>query len=558
MCLKRLILCVLLTCFFGKGNAQTQYAFRVYFTDKSGADISNPISFLTQRAIDRRINHSITIDSTDVPVFHDYIDTVLTVTQGKWHVTSRWMNSFVVLLTDSSKILLLQGKPFISDIKYVGFFPGGLHKGEQLKNKFEVETRNPQPAFRTTGDPTWYGSSWGQTDLVNGDCLHDLGLKGNGVLIAVLDDGFTNVDNYPAFDSLYTSGRIKDKHNFVLDTTDVYSGQSHGTLVLSTMAAYVPNTYVGAAPLAEYALYITEDQGSEQPIELDNMIAAFERADSMGTDVISTSLGYNTFSGPTNPHPDFTYADLDGKSTMVAKAANMATAKGILMIASAGNEGNGGWHFILTPGDADSVLTIGSVDAAKQPASNSGYGPNSAGITKPDVCGLGNPAVVFTTPPNPLALSGTSFSTPQIAGFAACLLQGFPNASMYQLREAIRKSADHYSNPDTHVGYGVPDFCVAWQSLGVNDPSGFQDDWLKVYPNPWTDELRLSLNRTGQSELEIAIIDITGRDVFNFRSTVSSGHNELKIKTPQATASGVYLLRVSMGDQVQTTRLVKY
>lgn len=364
-CIVGMLVIILLT---STAQAQTaQFAFRISFKDKQGsANITNPLSFLSQRAIDRRSQMGIPIDTTDLPVAPHYIDSVLTATQGILHVTSRWLNQCVVLLSDSTNILLLQNKPYINTIDYVAYYQNGLHNKPEVQDKFAKETVD-DGTHKPTGTQAYYNGNWDQTNLVHGDCLHDKGYKGQGKLIAVLDDGYSFVNSNAAFDSLYTSGRILDKYNFVRDTNFVYGYSQHGTEVLSTMAVYLPNTYVGAAPLAQYALYITEDNTSEQVVEMDNMIAGFERADSIGADVVSTSLGYNTFFGPT--FYSIPQAQLDGKTTIAAKAANMATSKGMLMIITAGNEGGGG---LLTPGDADSALTIGNVLATKIPATSSG------------------------------------------------------------------------------------------------------------------------------------------------------------------------------------------
>jgi serine protease AprX len=534
-------------------QAQTQYAFRISFSDKNGADISNPLSFLSQRALDRRTLHSCAVDTTDLPVAQVYIDTVLDLTQGKLHVTSRWLNTCVILVEDTALIAPLLLKPYVSGTKYVGFYLNGLHKGggDEYPGKFTSETE----VEKTTGSAAYYGPSWDQTNLVKGDCLHDNGWLGEGKLIAVMDDGFLNVDTNPAFDTLMTDGRVLDMNNFVLADPVVYDYHSHGTQALSALAGYIPNTYVGAAPKASYALYITEDQNSEQPIEMDNLVAAMERADSLGTDVISTSLGYNTFFGPVPS--SLTYADIDGKTTPAAIAANMATIKGILVVVSAGNEGGNSWNFILTPGDADSALTIGSVNISGVPAGTSGYGPNSAGHVKPDVCALGSPAAVLLGDLTPHYINGTSFATPQIAGFAACLWQAIPTITTYKLRDAIKKASSSYNNPGVQLGYGIPDFCLALQSLGVKDPNGPNAvEWIRFYPNPVNDQVSAEFYSRLSAKMDLRLMDITGRVIIDHVFSVHSGNNKISFGLPDI-ASGVYICRVNMGDYSQVVRLLK-
>ena len=364
------------------------------------------------------------------------MDSVFTLTSGKLHMTSKWFNYTVLLLNDSSKINSLQGKPFIKSIEYIAYYPSGLHKPARSTSQ---STSNSFTVQKTTGSAAYYGATYNQTTFVNGDYLHDIGRKGEGKLIAVLDEGFDAVNTAPAFDSMYNSSRLKDQYNFVEASTNVFSLGLHGTTSLSTMAGNLPGTYVGTAPYADYALYNTEIPGSEQVIEMDNVVAASERADSVGADIITISLGYDRFNLPTNF--SLTYADIDGKTTIAARAANTATAKGILFVASAGNEGGGSWNYILTPGDADSAITVGNVGLDKVPAGNSGYGPNSAGHIKPNVCMSGQPASIMRNGPNPSFSSGTSFATPQLAGWAACLMQSANVYTPYQIRRAIEQSA---------------------------------------------------------------------------------------------------------------------
>ena len=550
MILRKWILCSLLALSLCEpADAQPQYAFRISFTDKAGSPpLSNPSAFLSPRALNRRLLQTIPLHITDQPVSPAYMDSVLTITGGKRHVTSKWLNTCVILLDDSSKILLLQNKPYITDISYVAYYQNGIHG----QKKFEEETHSASSAkFRTTGNPAWYGPTWAQTNMVKGDCLHDAGYLGQGVLIAVLDDGFQYVNTNPGFDSLYTSGRILDKHNFVKADTAVYTSYFHGTEVLSTMAGYVPNAFVGAAPLAQYALYVTEDQGVEHPIEMDNMIAGMERADSLGADILSSSLGYDVFFSPVYyAIPD---SQFDGNTTPVAIAANLAAAKGMLLVITAGNEGTNG---LLTPGDADSVLTVGSVDINKTPASNSGYGPNTDGQTKPDVCALGAPGYVIIGGLNPTAVSGTSIATPQIAGFAACLWQATNGRTPYQIKTAIQKSAHVYSTPGVQLGYGIPDFCAAFKALGIDDAKPGADN-LSVYPNPFSNELTISLDTPTNDNLLVQITDVTGKLVFSTVEVLTAGQNNVKVRIPADLSPGVYLCRLILSGEVRTVKLLK-
>ncbi len=529
--------------------AQQQFAYRISFTDKAGAPpLSNPLVFLSQRALDRRSAQNISLNQTDRPVSPLYVDTVLTITGGVLHVTSKWLNNCVVLLPDSSMLPTLASKPWIAEIRYVAFYQNGLHQ----RNENSETNPNPIKSFsKTTGNAAYYGAAWNQTQLVNGDCLHDAGFRGAGKLIAIMDDGYNYVLTNHGFDSLNMRNGVVDVHNFVGNSNDVYSGNSHGTQALSVMAGIVTDTFVGAAPDAAYALYVTEDQSSEQPIEMDNFVAALERADSVGADVINASIGYNIFFGPL-AGASLSLADIDGKTTVAAKGVNIAATKGILCVISAGNEGGNSWNKILTPGDADSALTVGNVNAAGMIASNSGFGPNAAGVVKPDVLALGNPAMVLRTNTIPIGVSGTSFATPQIAGFAACLSEAFPLANESEIRLAIKQSASQFNNPGTQTGYGIPDFCAARAFLDI-PPAFLMENGMALYPNPANDFLQIKLPENSHYAA-LQIIRMDGAVVFEKEI---SGNTNLVSVSVAALPAGVYGCKIWIENQMKMLRFVK-
>jgi hypothetical protein len=525
-----------------------QYAFRVQFKDKQGSlSLSNPLLFLSQRAIDRRNAQLVSLDSTDQPVVSAYINDVLSNTSGTFHSASKWMNSCVVLLTDSSQILNIQSKPYVADIKYVGYFFSGLHKPSNT-------TELPSGA-KTTGSSGYYGGSYDQTLMVNGNYLHDRGYKGTGKLIAVLDEGFSGVNTIDVYSNLMTSGRLLDTHNFVFASNDVFSAYNHGTMCLSTIAADKQGTYVGSAPNAQYALYVTEYSFGDYPMELDDMAAAIERADSLGADIISSSLGYNLFSGS---FPDLTNADIDGKTTVAAKAVNMASTKGMLCVITAGNEGGNSWNYILTPGDADSAITVGSVGSSYTPASSSGFGPNSSGRIKPDVCMLGDPAAIVNSSGTATQAGGTSYATPQLAGWAACLWQSSPSATATKLREAIRRSAHRYANPDNHIGYGVPDFYLASQFLGVTEtplPSN-TNNWVTIAPNPIAKQLTCLFKMEIAEKVQLIITDAVGKEVYTTSADTKAGEQKLTLAIP-VLSKGVYFLKAETSNKLKTVQFIQ-
>lgn len=460
-------------------TAPAQYAYRIGFVDKAPTtfSLSAPSLFLSPKALARREKLGIAIDSSDLPVARAYIDEVLAIGDGKLHVTSKWSNSCVVLLQDTAQLPTLRDLPYVGHIKQVGLFPDGLHPRPEGGPV-------PESGRPTAWDANYYGSAWAQTHLCDGEFLHELGYQGNDVLIAVVDVGFVGVDHWAAFDSIRLGNRIDDTWNFIYNHDDVYTGGIHGMQTLSCMAGNIPGVFVGTAPRARYALYATDDEHTEQAIEEDNLAAALERADSIGADLINCSLGYNTFDDPTD---SYTYSDLDGHTTYSARACNAAVSKGILTVVSAGNEGAQPWHYILTPGDADSVLTVGAADQSKNPSPQSGRGPNASGQLKPNVMAKGVQTAIVSGSGNISVGSGTSYATPIITGLAACLLEAFPTLLPGEMRAIIEQASHLHDRPDNASGHGVPSFRKAYNDLtGITEPVAkeLRQAGLSIYPNP--------------------------------------------------------------------------
>lgn len=518
-----------------------QHAFRIHFKDKQGSPpLSQAGDFLSARSLDRRQKLQISLDSTDQPVSPVYVDQVLQATGGVHHLSSRWLNYLVVLIEDSSTLASVRSFPFVGPIDYVGYYPTGLHA--KLSGNPKREPQGPGiPVAKTTGSADFYGAAFPQTQLVRGDFLHDRQFWGQGKLIAILDAGFRYADTNPAFDSLRQSGRLLDVYNFVLDNDDVYGYDAHGTAALSTMAAFIPGTYVGSAPRADYALYVTEEGGREQPMEMDNLVAAAERADSLGADVISVSLGYNEFFSPlayTLP-----FSELDGNTTVAARSANLATEKGILYVASAGNEGGNSWNRILTPGDASLALTVGNVDLNYMVAPSSGRGPNAAGQVKPDVCMAGSPATIMTGTTNAHSSYGTSFATSQLAGWAACLMQATSNPRPFRIRTAIRESAHAFATPNASLGYGVPDFGLAYSLLDLEDPPGTpgEEHRITVFPNPFGSRLSLQIYMDRPGPILVQLYSSQGQVMETWERNGRAGIERFTFSTGHYGPGGYYL-----------------
>lgn len=562
MCRKVFGVCVVLALVLSNRVFSQQFAFRVSFTDKNNTPytLSAPSAYLSPRAIARRTTQGIAVDSTDLPVNQTYIDSVLTLTGGKWHTSSKWLNNCTILVADadSANIANLAGKSFISEVKLIAHYAFNLHKPTAT-----TTGTVHLPASKTTSfDASYYGTSgtWTQTSLVRGNYLHSNGFMGQGMLIAVFDAGFSGGHNTPGFDSMWNAGRVVDTVDYVYHSNNIFNYDTHGSEVLSTIAGYAPGTYVGTAPLASFALYKTEIGGSDQPIELDQLLAATERADSIGADIISESVGYDLFDYPPDAGQVFAI-DLDGKTTVGAKAANFATKKGMLFVATAGNDGTGypGWgNHILTPGDADSALTIGSTDATGAVWASSGWGPNASGHMKPDVSCMGHGANVLT-PGGIGSRDGTSISTPQIAGWAACLWQANPTATPYQIRQAIIRCASQYNTPDNHIGYGVPDFQCTEQLLNVADtpPPFTQSNWVIASPNPSTREVNIAVAPDTDNLVEFRLMDMTGKTISSFSKYLFKGYNSPVVLSLQELPAGIYILKVVSPTREKTIRLEK-
>jgi len=537
--------------------AQTgaQHAFRVAFTDKVGAPPLTPTPpHLSARALQRRAAFGIALDETDRLTSPRYEDTVLQATGGIFHLRSRWFNYIVVLVDDSADILAVTTKPWVRSVEYVGYFPTGLH-GRTANNKQE-------PVFsraRTVADSARYGVSWTQIRIVNGHALHDRGYTGAGKLIAVLDAGFTEVHSHSGFAAMRAAGRLVDSFNFVFRHDSVDREGYHGTQVLSLLGGYLPGQFVGSAPDASYAIYATEANGSEQPIEIDNLVAGTERADSIGADIVHASLGYNTFNGPPGvPSPDF--SSFDGKTTLAARAANAAARKGMLFTVAAGNEGTSPWNRLLTPGDADSALSVGSVDASGNPQVSSSYGPNAAGRVKPDVSAMGVAAAIFSVNNTVGFGTGTSFAAPQIAGYAACLWQAAPTLKPLEIIACIGRSGDRYAAPSAQLGYGIADFEKVLTDCGplTTDFPTFGGPMI-VAPNPILAGTSITLfwNALPQSTSPSAVLyDATGRAVWRGGLSFSSapvGRMTLELGT--TLTPGIYLLRLEGWSSPQVLKI---
>ncbi|HEX5637754.1 MAG TPA: S8 family serine peptidase, partial [Gammaproteobacteria bacterium] len=360
--MKRIILLLLVSTVIS-AISQAQFTrYIVRFKNKGGTPytFSNPQAYLSQRAIDRRTRYGIAIDSTDLPVTPAYINQVRAIPNVTLLNVSRWINGITIQTSSAAALTAINALPFVQSTAGIAARDGS---GRINTNKFEEEIFALPPSTQrvegTTADYFNYGTpSYNEIHLHNGEFLHNIGLRGQGMQIAMLDNGFNNYTNLKSFDSMNANGQVLGTWDFVAREQNVSNDGSHGMNCLSTIAANIPGQFVGKAPKASFWLYQTEDNASEYPVEEFNWVCGAERSDSSGADVMSSSLGYFTFDNATL---NYTYASMNGNTTISAKGADLAAKKGIMVFLAAGNEGGSAWHYIITPSDADSVVAVGAV-----------------------------------------------------------------------------------------------------------------------------------------------------------------------------------------------------
>jgi serine protease AprX len=531
----------------------------IQFTDKKNSPfrIEEPSAFLTDRAIIRRIRQGIPIVENDLPPNPSYIKK-LTECGAKFLHQSRWLNTTTVLINDSSTLNKIRVLPFVKSVKKTNILKCKLpydYKAFEIKSGTDAEKKY---GLNLTSDNYDYGLSFNQVNQIGGVCLHNQGFDGASSIICVLDAGFKNADTLSCFDSIRSNGQLLGTWDFVDNEIGVYEDNDHGSMVLSCMASNLPSVLVGTAPKASYWLLRTENAGSELIIEEDNWLAGAEFADSIGADVINSSLGYTLFDSAYQNH---TWADLDGNTATATIAADIAASKGIIVCNSAGNEGSGSWKYISVPADADSILSVGAVDANGVRAGFSGVGPTADGRIKPDVAATGNGTYVIAPWSGSVIQSGgTSFSSPLIAGMTACISQANANKTNMEIISAIKNSGNQASNPDTLLGWGIPNFCLASGTL-----SGIQylypknkDELSSVFYNSDEGVFYLYYFSTTESTLDITFNDMSGKILLSDQRKVKKGNTHFfKIENAHALSSGIYVLNIISADSKISKKIFK-
>lgn len=531
----------------------------VRFTDKANTPFTtgSPAAFLSQRAIDRRTNQSITISEQDFPVNASYVNQV--AAQGVQILNrSKWLNAVAVYCTDSLTMVNVQNLPFVSSVE-----PVKRHGPNIGGPKLESEVRFNQLApdknkvsfinYRNLFD---YGPSFNQVSMLGGDVMHLGGFMGNGKVIAVIDAGFLIADQCETFDSLFINNQILGTWDFVSGDANVYDDHYHGTYVLSTIAGNTPGQLIGTAPKASFWLLRSEDAPSEFIVEEFNWVCAAEFADSVGADIINSSLGYTTFD---NPFQDHTFSDLNGSTAMASIGAEIAASKGIIVCNSAGNSGDNAWLHISVPADADHILTVGAVDSVENVAAFSSRGHSFDGRIKPDVAAQGVATVGQYQPGIFVVGNGTSFASPLIAGMCASFWEAVPTLTAAQVIQKIKESCDQYNTPDSLKGYGIPDFAQAYYTVTGNKIAyPLQNEIDLVAPNPFNDFIKVRYYAADTQFIEIRMYDILGKEIVYKKAWCETrSYNTLDFHMPSGLSQGMYFLQITTRHEKVAVKLIK-
>jgi len=512
----------------------------VYFNDKPNAQtfLSNPLTMLTQRALDRRTAQGIALDVTDAPVEQTYIDQITAATGITVKAKSRWLNCLHIR-GSIADINALTSLPFVN---HVHFANNALNV--KMVTPKSVNPVNKQLDVQTTFN---YGNSANQIQMLNGQTLHQANDIGTGKIIAVLDAGFIGVNTIAPFSQMFTSNHYLGGYNFVAGSTDVFSTHNHGTMALSCMAGYVDGQLVGTAPDAQYYLYITEDVTSENPVEESYWVEGAEEADRVGADIISTSLGYFAFDNTTYSH---TYSDMTGNVAFASQGANLAFSKGIVVVASAGNDGGTAEPHIGVPAEATNVLAIGAVQADRTYAAFSSIGPSFDNRIKPDVMAQGQNTTLSLSDGTISTASGTSFSCPIMAGMIASFWQAIPWATNAQVVQFVKQSADRYTTPDAQYGYGIPDFGLALSIALLKNQTIKSNDFI-IAPNPTATILSVYLP-AGIDKATLSLYTTLGQVVANQNITAPISNVSL-----EGLNSGVYFYKLESNSLSQSGKIIK-
>jgi serine protease AprX len=517
----------------GASFAQTN-RYVVFFKDKNGTpySLTQPGQFLSQKSIDRRQRQNITLSEEDLPVNPLYVSQVKS-TGAQTYFTSRWMNC-VLVQTNATTAEQIKSLPSVKSVAFVA--PNARLSGGRIR---KIRTRN-----ETSASP----ATLTQLKMIGIDQMQAEGYRGEGINVAVLDAGFLGVNSAAPFQHLFNENRLIDTFDFISKSGNVYSYDDHGTEVLSVIGALLENTFTGGAYKANFHLYVTEDVSSEYRVEEYNWLFAAERADSIGVDVINSSLGYNLFD---DASMDYSKSQLNGKTAIISQAASKAIARGIVVVCSAGNEGNNTWQLITPPADVDGVIATGSVTSTTVKSSFSSIGPTTDNRIKPDVVALGSGTSVIKPSGTLGTASGTSLSSPLITSLAVGVWQTYPFLTAAEVYATIVESCSQALHPDNMLGYGIPNYAVVKRVIETSK----LDDEIILYPNPVTgSSVKIALKNP--SEVNVLIYGAEGKKIKESTFSITSENNPTEYDLSSLSA-GIYFIKVSAGNSHKMMRLVK-
>jgi serine protease AprX len=514
--------------------------FWIYFTDKAGTaySIAQPRNFLSERSVNRRAFQGLAIDHHDRPVNPQYVQEIRDLGIEVRHV-SRWLNGIAMTGMDAASFQEVLDLSFTDTVAWYPETDDVFLPQPSVASRFEEALGTP-PGYD-------YGVATEQVTMLQTHNLHELGYTGRGVWIAVLDGGFRNVDSLPSFEPMIDEGRILGTRNYVSELPVFRLSSLHGMHVLSTMGGEWDGNMVGTAPHASYLLCTTEDGARETRLEELAWIEAAEYADSLGVDVINTSLGYSDFDGSSF---DYSYRDMDGATSYISRAASLTASRGMVACNSAGNSGNDSWFYITAPADAFDILAVGATDGEELIATFSSRGPSFDGRTKPDVSAMGVASGVQGSQGGTARVNGTSFASPILAGSVASLWQAYPEISASDLMKRVRQSGNRQQNPNNSYGFGIPNFILAYHAI-TSIPAHMHSGEMELWPNPASELLKIRIPEESQEEQEIRFYDMQGRLIWTAWSALPG-----EIALSPALVKGLYIVEIRTRKTLSRSRLM--
>lgn len=546
---KYLFLVILFLGVLDKTFAQDRYAVFLKYKPQTDFSLDQPEDFLTDKALARRTREGITADSLDLPVSQKYFDSISEKAQYVLY-SSKWLNA-LLLVTDEAGAEEIGTLPFVEKVELVGLGSdpdGGAKIGKKILKTVTLKINLPVNHRKLGTNENPYDF---QNSLLKIPQMHEEGFTGKGVTVAVFDAGFPGTDEASALVHLQNNNQIVATRNFVKPWSEnVYTANQHGTNVLSLIAANEAGVLVSGAPDADYILAITEDEVSEYKIEEYNWVRAAEFSDSLGVDIINSSVGYYDFD---DSGMNYSFEDLDGKTTIIAQGANIAGQKGILIVNSIGNAGPKE-SSLLSPADSEFVLAIGAVNTDLEVSNFSSRGPTADGRIKPDFNTFGNGVALIKSNGNLGYSNGTSFSSPQIAGLAAGLWEAKPEWTRAEMIENLIRSATQSEAKDNLKGFGIPNFYDAYygEILSVQNPENIE--W-RIFPNP-LEEDELTIYFGTDLEAEFTLIDMNGKTIQSQTLTRSLEKDPFRTSL-EGLKSGLYIIRMQDGTSLKQVKLIK-